>query len=430
MASVLNIGLVGAGVVGGGVVKILAARRDIFAKQFGVQLRLARVADLNAQRLAELPVGDAVVSASAADIVNDPSIHVVIELVGGTGFARKLVLDAIAAKKHVVTANKALLAEHGPEIFSAAERAGVTVWFEAAVGGGIPVIKALREGLTANKIQSIQTIINGTCNYILTNMSQRGVGFDEALKEAQQKGYAEADPTLDVGGGDTGHKLAIAASIAGRGYVPYEKISIAGIQSIAREDILFADELGYCIKLLGIMRQEGDKLDCRVHPTMLPKSHILASVNGVFNAMRVVGDSVGEVLLYGRGAGELPTASAVVADLVDIARDLARTDGARVSMHFYDHHHELPLLPISEVRSHFYLRFAVEDKPGVVAKIATALSAEGISIASLMQKEMPNPVPVVFLTHVASEASVRRAIANIEAAGIAHQKTQVIFVER
>lgn len=306
--SEILIGIVGAGTVGGGVVKILTSRILKLRNEQGLPLRLARVADKDAARLGRLPESGALYTASADDILNDPDIRIVVELVGGTTFAKELVLAALAKKKHVVTANKALLAEHGPEIFEAAARENVSVYFEAAVGGGMPIIKVLREGLVANEICSVKTIINGTCNYILSKMSAEGLSFDDALKEAQAKGYAEVDPTLDVGGGDTGHKVAILASLACGGYVPFRSISIEGITTISRHDIAFARELGYTIKLIGIIKKDGpqEQLDVRVHPAMFHNDHILASVSDVYNAVLLEGDAVGRILLYGRGRANCP----------------------------------------------------------------------------------------------------------------------------
>jgi homoserine dehydrogenase len=429
--AVINIGLVGAGTVGGGVVKALDMRLDHFKKELGLDLRLARIVDKATRRFAELPVRDAVCTDNVNDILNDDSIHIVIELAGGTGFARTLVLDALKRGKHVVTANKALIAEHGPEIFEAAAKAGVSVYFEASVGGGMPVIKAIREGLAGNDIYSIRTIINGTCNYILTRMSQEGLPFADVLKLAQELGYAEADPTLDVGGGDTGHKVAILASLAANGYVPYEALSIEGITGIAKEDIEFAAEMGYVIKLLGVIKKSDSGLDVRVHPAMLPSGHILASVNNVFNAVLLEGDAVGQILIYGRGAGELPTASAVVSDIIDVVRNITGNTPNRVPMDYYCSNKRVTVTPIEQINSRYYLRFTVSDTPGVLASIASHLGAEGISIASVMQHEGSGTdgVPVIFITHSAQEKGVRKAITAIEKESYVRASTQIIRIE-
>jgi len=427
----INIGIVGVGTVGGGVVKALDARIDYFKSSLGLDIRLARIADKATSRFTLLPVRDAVCTADAADVMNDDSINIVVELAGGTGFARTLVLDALKRGKHVVTANKALIAEYGPEIFETADKAGVSLYFEASVGGGMPVIKSIREGLIGNEIQSIRTIINGTCNYILTQMAAHGLPFADALAAAQENGYAEADPTLDVGGGDSGHKAAILASIASGGYVPYGAFSVEGITGIAGEDIKFAAELGYVVKLLGIIKRNADGLDVRVHPAMLPKGHILASVSDVFNAVLLEGDAVGQILIYGRGAGEMPTASAVVGDIIDAARNIADGCPKRVPMDYYRADKRVTLVPIERIESRYYLRFNVSDNPGVLAAITSRLGAEGISIASVMQKERAGEtwVPVIIITHRALERGVRRAIREVEKEAFVRMPTQIIRIE-
>lgn len=428
----INIGLVGVGTVGGGVVKISAQRFESLRRERKLPVRLSRIVDKDASRFAALPVGDAHCSSNVSDILDDESINVVIELVGGTTFAKDLVIAALERKKHVITANKALLAEHGPLIFDTAARAGVSVYFEAAVGGGMPVIKTIRESLAGNNIFSVKTIINGTCNYILTKMSRDGLPFESVLKKAQAKGYAEADPTLDVGGGDSGHKVAIMASLVSGSYVPYSSVAIEGITSIAREDIAYARELGYTIKLLGIIKKDPDgRLDVRVHPAMLPASHILASVSNVYNAVLLQGDAVGQILLYGRGAGEMPTASAVFSDIVDVASDIAAKAAVRIPMNYYSASRSASLKPIDEIETRYYLRFTVSDKPGVFASIASCLCAENISFASVMQKEVTEEkrVPVIILTHVAREKNIRAALAQIEAMDYVKKGTQVIRIE-
>jgi homoserine dehydrogenase len=431
--SEINIGLVGAGTIGGGVVKILQKQGDFFRHKLGLPLRLARIADLNTKLFAGLPVGDAICSAGADDILADPTIQIVIELVGGTTFAKKLVLAALAAGKHVVTANKALLAEHGPEIFETAERNGVSVYFEASVGGGMPAIKTIREAMVANDIRSVRTIINGTCNYILTKMQNDTLPFEEALRQAQQAGFAEADPTLDVGGGDTGHKVAILASLLFGGYVTYNALPIEGITSISAEDIAYARELGYRIKLLGIIKaDEGSSaLDVRVHPAMLPVQHILASVSNEYNAVLLEGDAVGQILLYGKGAGEMPTASAVVSDLVDIGRNIVNKAPRRIPMDYYHHNRAITLKPLAAINSRYYLRFTVVDKPKVLALIAAVLGDNAISIASVVQREMhaQDRVPVIIITHPACEADLQHAIARIEGMDFITSKTQIIRIE-
>ncbi|HLV31245.1 MAG TPA: homoserine dehydrogenase [Chitinispirillaceae bacterium] len=429
----ISIGLVGAGTVGGGVVKILHKRKDFFRKKLKLPIRLARIADKQLSLLKELPTDDAICSADAQDVLQDESINVVIELVGGTTFARKLVIEALERKKHVITANKALIAEYGPEIFECAEKNNVSLYFEAAVGGGMPVIKSIREGLVGNDIFSIKTIINGTCNYILTRMTAEGLPFDTVLKQAQQNGYAEADPALDIGGGDSGHKIAIMASLISGGYVPFNQINIEGITSISKEDIEFASELGYTIKLLGIINKNSkdNELDVRVNPAMLHTDHILASVSDVYNAVLLQGDAVGQILLYGKGAGQMPTASAVISDVLDVSRNIIGGNKIRIPTDHYSTSNMIDLKSINEITSRYYLRFTVKDKPYVLASISSVLGKQNISIASVIQKEgySDNSVPVIILTHQASEKGIRTALSEIEKTGFIKAKTQMIRIE-
>jgi homoserine dehydrogenase len=427
------IGLIGAGTVGGGVVKILDRQCTFFNTTLKLPVRLARIADLRDELFSQLPLDGVKCSKNADDIIGDPSISIVIELVGGTTFAREIVLKALNAGKHVVTANKALLAEHGPAIFETAERNNVSVHFEAAVGGGMPSIKTLRESLIGNEIAQLRTIINGTCNYILTQMTQKGEPFERVLKDAQEKGYAEADPTLDIGGGDSGHKVAIIASLIYGGYVPFESIHIEGIEEIKPEDIRYAEQLGYRIKLLGIIKRdsEGNWIDVRVHPAMIPQSDILYSVSDVYNALLIEGDAVGTILLYGKGAGEMPTASAVISDVIDAAKDILGNTPKRLAMDYYSNARVLPVKSIDTITSRYYLRFSVLDKPGVLARIASVLGSMDISIASVIQKEQhdENSVPVVILTHRATEKNLRDALSEIEAMDFIRDTTQVIRIE-
>ncbi len=432
MTKAINVGLIGAGTVGGGVVKLLARKAGFFREKLGLPVHLRRIADKETSRFQALPVGDAITSGDAEDVLGDKDIHVVIELIGGTTVAKQIILKALERGKHVITANKALIAEHGPALFEAAEKSGVSFYFEASVGGGMPAIKTIREALVGNDIVSIKTIINGTSNYILTQMATRGVDFETALKEAQQHGYAEADPTLDVGGGDAGHKVAIMASLVHGGYVPFDKMTIEGITSLTADDVAMAAELGYTLKLLGVIRRDGGgEVDVRVHPAMLHREHILASVNGVLNAVLLEGDAVGPILLYGRGAGEMPTASAVVGDIVDVARNILSGTPLRISMGYYSHMNALKLKSIDGLETRYYLRFSVVDRPGVLAAIADAFGRHGISIASVIQKETSHEdlVPVIFLTHKANEKNLRTAVAEVETQGFVRAKTQVIRIE-
>jgi homoserine dehydrogenase len=428
----INIGLVGAGTVGGGVVKLLSQELEFLRENLGLPINLRRIVDKTTTRFSELPVGTAICTAESNDIINDDHINVVIELVGGMTFAKDLIISALSKGKHVITANKALIAEQGPAIFELAEKNGVSLYFEAAVGGGMPVIKTIREALIGNEILSVNTIINGTCNYILTEMTTKGVTFDAALKKAQKNGYAEADPTLDISGGDSGHKVAIMASLIYNGYVPFDKVYIEGITEISKEDIEFAAEMGYAIKLLGIIRKapNEDRIDVRVHPTMISRKHILASVSDVFNAVLIEGNAVGPILLYGRGAGELPTASAVLSDIVDVALNISTGAPRRIPMRYYRHDNELTIKPIDDIETRYYLCFWVADRPKVLATIATLLGEYSISIASVLQKEFnaESCVPVVMLTHKAKEKNVRTALAEIEKLDFVRKKTHVIRI--
>jgi homoserine dehydrogenase len=429
----IRIGLVGAGTVGGGVVKLLREQESYFRDKLGLHLTLARVVDKDDSRLAALPARGAVLSSSPEDVLGDPSIDIAVELMGGTGYARDFVLAALRAGKHVVTANKALLAQAGPAIFREAERNNVSVYFEASVGGGMPVIKTIREAMIGNDISSLKTIINGTCNYILTRMTLEGLSFAQALADAQAKGFAEADPELDIGGGDSGHKVAIMASLLYDGYLAYSALSVEGIKDISSEDIAFARELGYTIKLLGVIRRERSEepVEARVHPAMLRKDHILASVSDSYNAVLLHGSAVGDILLYGRGAGEMPTASAVVSDLVDVARNIAGGTPRRIPMDYYDESRPLPVKAVGELASRYYLRFSVVDVAGVLAAMTSVFARHSISIASVVQREPPEwqRVSVIFVTHEAVESSLRAAVGEIEAMDFVREKAQVIRIE-
>jgi len=427
----IKLGLIGAGTVGGGVVKMMYNSADFF-KKLGLSVVLKRIADKDASRLAGLPTGNAIISSNAGDILDDKDIDVVIELVGGKTFAKDLILRALEKGKHVITANKALIAEYGPAVFELAEKKNVSVNFEASVGGGMPVIKSIREALAANRIFSVKTIINGTCNYILTQMSEKGLDFDTALEKAQKNGYAEADPALDIGGGDSGHKVAIMASLIHGGYVPFSSVSIEGITEITKDDIDFAKELGYCIKLLGIIRkgEDDDLVDVRVHPAMLHKSHVLASVSGAFNAVLMEGDAVGPILLYGKGAGEMPTASAVMSDIIDVARTITGGAQKRIPMDYYRLDNKLEVKPMDSVSMRYYLCFRVLDKPKVLASIAAILGEYRISIASVLQKEggAENCVPVIIITHKAVEKNMQAALKEIEKMDFIKKKTCLIRI--
>ena len=416
----VNVGLVGLGTVGAGVARILTQHADRVARRAGraIDCRWAVVRDLKKRRDADFE-GLRIVD-DVRRVIEDPEVDVVVELIGGVDAARKVVLDALAAGKHVVTANKALLAEHGPEVFAAARAADRAVAFEASVGGGVPIVGAINVGLAANQVQSLAAILNGTCNYILTQMSQEGIAYADALAGAQALGYAEADPTLDVDGTDTAHKLAVLAQLAFRANVTTADIPREGIDRLESADLKYARELGYTIKLLAHARLVDGGLELRVAPSLVRNDAPLAQVHGPYNAVRVVGDAVGDTLFSGRGAGMMPTASAVVADLIDVAAGRALLTSRTLDFWSADAP-PATLLPASKSRRRNYLRFLIADRPGVIAAIAQVLGARGISIASVIQHEPadgdggePGPVPLVIMTHLAVEEDLRDAIREID----------------
>ncbi len=430
----INVGLLGIGTVGGGTFRVLQRNSEEISRRAGCEIRMTMVADKDVAR-AKSVVGDAArVTGDALDVINNPDIDIVVELIGGYGVAKDLVLKAIAAGKHVVTANKALLALHGNEIFAAARAKGVTVCFEAAVGGGIPIIKSLREGLTANRIEWIAGIINGTSNFILSEMRDKGAAFADVLKEAQRMGYAETDPTFDIEGVDAAHKLSIMAAIGFGIPVQFGKAHVEGISRLTQQDIRYAEELGYRIKLLGIAKRKPAGFELRVHPTLIPARQLIANVEGVMNAILVKGDAVGQTLYYGAGAGAEPTASAVVADLVDVARMLTADPEHHVPHLAFqpDRLSDAPILPMGEVETSNYLRLRVEDKAGVLADITRILADEGISIEALVQKEPSageKQVDIILLTHLAQEKKIDAAIARIEALPVVFGKITRIRME-
>jgi len=423
----LHIGLLGIGTVGSGVFNVLTRNQEEIRRRAGRAIEITAVADLDTTRARSI-VGDRLrIVGDARDIIADPHIDVVVELIGGYGIARQLVLDAIAAGKHVVTANKALLAVHGTEIFQAAAEKGVVVAYEAAVAGGIPIIKALREGLAANRIQWIAGIINGTTNFILSEMRDKGLDFATALQEAQRLGYAEADPTFDIEGVDAAHKATLMSAIAFGIPVQFDKAYIEGISQLAATDIRYAEQLGYRIKLLGITRRMPNGIELRVHPSLVPAKRLIANVEGAMNAVVVHGDAVGTTLYYGQGAGSEPTASAVVADVVDIARLLDADPAHRVPPLAFQSHTlaatavALPLLPMSEVVTSYYVRIRVADETGVLAKITGLLAEAGISIDALLQREADEvggagsaQTDLIILTHDTREGDMDSALAQIQ----------------
>lgn len=415
MRQAVKVGICGLGTVGSGVVNVLQRNNDVIVARAGKGIQISHI---GARRdNPDCNTADAKISRDIFDVVNDDDVDIVVELIGGIEPAKSLVLQAIANGKHVITANKALIAEHGNEIFSAASKAGVQVAYEAAVAGGIPIIKSLREGLSANKIEWLAGIINGTGNFILTEMRGAGRDFSDVLKEAQDKGYAEADPTFDVEGIDAAHKLAILAANAFGTDLHFDKTFTEGISSLDLRDVRFAEELGYRIKHLGIARNTGKGIELRVHPTLIPERRLIANVDGVMNAVLIKGDAVGPTLYYGAGAGSEATASSVIADIVDVVRAIDSGSEAFVPALSVNNSSDLPVLPIEEVESAFYLRFTVEDKPGVLSDISSALSKAGISIEAVIQKE-PNAnettVPLIILTNIVAEKRLLESLAKIE----------------
>jgi len=429
----INVGLLGLGTVGGGTLTVLRRNAEEITRRAGREIRVVRAAVRDLEKAKAL-AGDLPLTTNPFDVVDDPAIDIVVELIGGLEPARALVMQAIANGKHVVTANKHLVAKYGNEIFAAAQAKGVMVAFEAAVAGGIPIIKALREGLTANRIEWLAGIINGTSNFILTEMRDKGAAFEDVLKEAQRLGYAEADPTFDIEGIDAAHKLTILSAIAFGIPMQFDRVYTEGISKLTREDVQYAEELGYRIKLLGIARRAENGIELRVHPTLIPERRLIANVDGAMNAVLVKGDAVGPTLYYGAGAGAEPTASAVVADLVDVTR-----------LHTADPHHRVPhlafqpdqladtpILPMDEVRTAYYLRLRAYDRPGVLADITRILADSNISIDAMVQKEPAEgeeQATIILLTHITVEKNINAAIAKIEALDTVAGKVMRIRLE-
>jgi len=430
----IKVGLIGFGTVGAGVGKILQKNSRLIEKRMGAKIILKRVADIDIKTDRGVKLKRGVLTRSAADVIEDPEIDIVMELIGGIEPAKTCILKAIRNKKHIITANKALLALHGDEIFKEAYRFGVNVNFEASVGGGIPLIRSIKEGLVANRIQSIFGILNGTSNYILSKMTDEGRNFKEVLKEAQEKGYAEANPTYDIEGFDAAHKLAILIRLAFGTPLRFEEIFIGGISEITPLDIQFGQEFGYRIKLLAIAKMDEGKIEARVHPTLIPEGHLLSRVEGVFNAIYIKGDAIGPTLFYGQGAGQMPTGSAVISDLVELGRNLLiQATGRRVPpLSFQESAIEkISLKKMEDVVMPFYMRFSVLDRPGVLSKISGILGKNDIRIASVIQKgrKIKGAVPVVMMTHEAKEKNVHRALKEIDQLGVILGKTIFIRVE-
>lgn len=429
----IQVGLIGFGTVGTGVVKILQQNAAVIEKRVGRSVVLSRIADLDVTTDRGINVPDGILTTKVGDILDDPDIEIVVELIGGHDPAKRFILQAIERKKCVVTANKALLADHGEEIFEAAFKSKVDVGFEASVGGGIPIIRSLTEGLAANRMTSIMGIMNGTSNYILTRMTSEHRDFSEILQEAKREGYAEADPSLDVDGIDAAHKLAIMVNLAYGTPVRMSEIFTEGISTLSTVDMEFAKELGLTIKLLGIAKLREQSIEARVHPTLVPSGSPIAQVGGVYNAIHLIGDSVGDVVLYGKGAGSLPTASAVVGDIIDLARNRITQISCRVppTSFQWEQRQAIPIKPMANIESMYYLRCMVKDQPNVLSKISGILGAHGISISSVLQKgrKAGQTVPLVILTHRSQEAAVQLALQEINALPLVSEPTTLLRME-
>ena len=430
----IKVGIIGFGTIGSGVVKILASSRDLIRQRLGAEVEVIKIADLDITSDRGVEVNSSLLTTDAKEVIDNPDVDVVVELMGGYEPARSFMLQAIAGGKHVVTANKALIAKHGDEIFAAVEDQQVSIGFEAAVAGAIPIIRLIREAFVANGIITIEGIVNGTANYILSKMSDEQCDFDVALKEAQEKGFAEADPTFDIEGIDSAHKISILTRIAYGTPVNCDDITVQGISGITIDDIECAREFGYRIKLLAISKFNGKSVDIRVHPAMIPQSHPMANVNGVLNAVRVCDNLMEENVLIGHGAGSLPTGSAVVADIVEIARDILAGTKDRVPAQSFlkNEMRSIPLMNIDEIESEYFLRFSVLDNPGVLSRISGILGSHSIGILSVIQKgrcDQGTGVPLIMMTHCASEKNVQLALKEIDALDVVCEKSNLIRVE-
>ncbi len=425
----ISIGIIGLGTVGTGVVKILRERAAFLEEKTGLRFSIRKICVQHPNRKREISLPEGLLTGDIRQILEDPQIQIVLELMGGIHPAKEYLLEALQRGKHVVTANKALLAEAGKEIFSLAEKKKRRIQFEASVGGGIPIIKSLREGLISNRIQAILGIINGTSNFILTRMTETGCEFHEALREAQKKGYAERNPSLDIDGIDSAHKLAILTLLGFGEEVPLEKIPVEGIRNISPKDIQYAKELGYIVKLLAIAKRSSEGLEVRVHPTLIPEEHPLASVRDAFNAITVRGDLVGETIFYGQGAGRYPTTSAVLADLLDVARRMDQENNTGLHLHYKGGSRRIKRM--ESLKTRYYFRFSVLDRPGVLSRISRLLGRHHISIASVIQKEthQRRSVPLIMLTHKVLERDVRRAIQEIDQLNVIKARSIFLRIE-
>lgn len=430
---VIHVGLLGLGTVGTGIARLLINNNALIASKLGAQLYLKKAADLDIKRDRGISFKEGMLTTDPLEVVNDPEIDIILEMIGGEKIAKELILKAIDNGKHIVTANKALLASQGDALFKAASEKGVAIAFEPSVGGCMPIIKTLRESLVGNHILSITGILNGTCNYILSKITSEGISFEKALIGAQTEGFAEADPTLDIEGYDTAHKLAILSSIAYGMKINLKDIYIEGISRITPMDIEFAEQCGYRIKLLAITKNNQDTIDARVHPAMIAFSNPLSNVNGSLNAVTISGDAVGDMMLYGHGAGMMPTASAAVSDLVDIARNILSGSKPQIPMLSFqmDHIRNIPVRSIDELITHYYIRFSAMDRPGVLSKIAGILGDHDISIMSVHQidRQLKGGVPIFMLTHQAKEAQIRKALSKISSLDVITDKPMVIRIE-
>jgi homoserine dehydrogenase len=429
----IQVGLIGFGTIGTGVVKLLHQNENLINKKLGAKLILKRIADIDITTERAVKVSKNLLTTDAMEIIHDPDISIVVELMGGYEPAKTFIGEAIAHGKNVVTANKALLATYGNELFPAAQRKGVDIGFEASVGGTIPIIKTLKESLAANRIDSIMGIMNGTCNFILTKMTDEDKPFDAVLKEAQKLGFAEADPTFDIEGLDTAHKMAIILSLAYGKKVKLDEIYLEGITGITREDIAFAKELGYRIKLLAIAMLRNGSVEARIHPTMIPSGHLLANVNQNYNAFHIMGDASGPVFLFGQGAGMMPTASAVFSDIIDSARNILKGTSLRSPLRSISETEMTPikLIPMDDVETKYYFRFLALDRPGVLSKISGILGKYNISIAACIQKARGKrgAVPIVMTTYKAREKDVRKALKKIDLLDVVQGETKLIRIE-
>ncbi|ETR73580.1 MAG: Homoserine dehydrogenase [Candidatus Magnetoglobus multicellularis str. Araruama] len=431
----INIGILGFGTVGTGVVRLLNMNESLLTERLGVKLCVRGIADIDTQTDRGITLPDNLLTTDAYKVINDPEIDIIVETIGGETVAKEFILAAMSQGKHVVTANKALLAKQGNAVIKKAQESSVDFAFEASVGGCMPIIKTLRESLSGNKILGLNGILNGTCNYILSKISNEGISYEAALAQAQQKGYAEADPALDINGDDTAHKLSIITALAYGMHIQMDDIFTEGITRITPMDIQFAHQFGYCIKLLAIakMNDQQNAVEARVHPTMIPYSNMLSNVNDSYNAISIVGDAIGEMVLYGHGAGMMPTASAVVSDIVDIARNSQTSSKNRIPILAYQSQHiqQMAILPIEEISCRFYFRFTAVDSPGVLSRIAGILGDHDISIDCVHQKgrKSKQAVPIVMLTHQAKEFDVRKALSQIQSLDVVWERPMFIRIE-